>query len=96
MLQKSWFAAEEILRAANRWVFIGYSLPAADYEFKYLLKRTQLSRSYEPQFIIISGGTKKDVRRTYDNYQRFFGRAVKKSHFFDSGLTREAIVAARG
>jgi hypothetical protein len=96
MLQRSWFAAEEILRAASRWIFIGYSLPAADYEFKYLLKRTQLSRSSEPQFVIISGGTKKDLRRTFDNYQRFFGRAVKRSCFFDCGLTREAIIAARG
>ena len=96
MFQRSWLAAEELLRAAKRWVFIGYSLPAADYEFKYLLKRTQLSRSHEPEFIIISGGAKKDLRRTYANYQRFFGRSVKKSSFFDSGLKREAILAAHG
>src|SRR5580700_1642043 len=96
MFQRSWLAAEEILRSANRWIFIGYSLPPADYEFKYLLKRTQLSRSREPEFVIISGGSKKDLRRTYDNYQRFFGRTVKKSCFFDSGLTRDAIIAARG
>jgi hypothetical protein len=96
MFQRSWLAAEELLRAARRWVFIGYSLPAADYEFKYLLKRTQLSRSQEPEFIIISGGGKEDLRRTYDNYQRFFGRSVRKASFFDSGLTREAILAAHG
>ncbi len=94
MFQKSWFAAEELLRAAQRWVFIGYSLPPADYEFKYLLKRTQLSRPKELEFVIISGGQKSEVRRTYDNYQRFFGRAVNKSCFFGSGLTQEAIIAA--
>ncbi len=52
MFQKSWFAAEELLRAADKWVFIGYSLPAADYEFKYLMKRTQLSRRIAPRFLV--------------------------------------------
>jgi hypothetical protein len=93
MFQKSWLAAEELLRSARRWVFIGYSLPAADYEFKYLLKRTQLSRSSKPEFVVVSGGRKKDVRRTYNNYQRFFGRSVTKSNFFGSGLTKDAINA---
>jgi hypothetical protein len=96
MFQRSWLAAEDLLRTAGRWVFIGYSLPAADYEFKYLLKRTQLSRSREPEFVIVSGGEKKDLRRTYDNYQRFFGKSVKKTCFFEASLTRDAIVAARG
>jgi hypothetical protein len=93
MFQKSWFAAEELLRGADRWVFVGYSLPAADYEFKYLLKRIQLSRSRQPSFVIVSGGKKSDLRRTYDNYQRFFGRHVSKSNFFSGGLTPEAITA---
>lgn len=93
MFQKSWFAAEELLRSANRWVFIGYSLPAADYEFKYLLKRTQLCRRNEPEFVIVSGGSSRDVRRTYDNYQKFFGRSIKRSGFFSSGLTHEAVEA---
>ncbi len=93
MFQKSWFAAEELLRSASKWVFIGYSLPAADYEFKYLLKRTQLSRQKQPGFIIVSGGTKGDVRRAYDNYHKFFGRTVNKLSFFSSGLTQEAVAA---
>ena len=93
MFQKSWFAAEELLRAADKWVFVGYSLPAADYEFKYLLKRTQLSRKKQPQFIIVSGGAKDDVNRASDNYQRFFGRAINKANFFSAGLTHEAVAA---
>jgi hypothetical protein len=96
MFQRSWLAAEDLLRSASRWVFLGYSLPPADYEFKYLLKRTQLSRSRQPEVVIISGGSKREVRRTYVNYQKFFGRTVKRAHFFSSGLTREAISAARG
>ncbi|HZR63574.1 MAG TPA: hypothetical protein VFA85_00405 [Terriglobales bacterium] len=91
MFQKSWFAAEELLRSAKRWIFIGYSLPPADFEFKYLLKRTQLSMPTTPEFIVVSGGRPRDMRRTYDNYQKFFGRTIKKSRFFSSGLTREAM-----
>lgn len=94
MFQKSWFAAEELLRVADRWAFIGYSLPPADYEFKYLLKRIQLSRSKQPSFVIVSGGSKSDVRRTYENYQKFFGKCVSKINFFSGGLSPEAISAA--
>ena len=36
MFQKSWFSAEKLLLAAENWIFISYSLPAADFEFKYL------------------------------------------------------------
>lgn len=93
MFQRSWLAAEELLRSARRWVFIGYSLPPADYEFKYLLKRTQLSRSKGPEFFVVSGGKEADVRRTYDNYQKFFGRSVGASNFFSHGLTHDAIAA---
>lgn len=93
MFQKSWFAAEELLRSADKWVFIGYSLPAADYEFKYLLKRTQLCRARKPEFVVVSGGSKRDVRRTYDNYRKFFGRSIKKLRFFSSGLTQESVDA---
>jgi hypothetical protein len=93
MFQKSWFAAEELLRFAGKWVFIGYSLPSADFEFKYLLKRIQLSRSEKPELIVISGGSPREVRRTYDNYRKFFGRSVKEAKFFSSGLNQEAVTA---
>ena len=94
MFQKSWFAAEELLRSAKRWVFIGYSLPPADYEFKYLLKRIQLSRTVKPEFIVITGGSRRDISRTYDNYQKFFGRSIrKKTTFFSAGLSQDALAA---
>jgi|SRR5580704_3635095 hypothetical protein len=38
----SWAAAEEALTQADRWLFIGYSLPDADYEFAHMLKATEL------------------------------------------------------
>ena len=96
MFQKSWFAAEELLRSARRWVFIGYSLPAADYEFKYLLKRTQLSRQTSLEVVVVSGGTKRSARLTYNNYHKFFGRIVSKVRFFPSGLTADAVRAITG
>ena len=91
MFQKSWLAAEELLRSASSWIFVGYSLPAADFEFKYLLKRVQLSRRNRPRFVVISGGNNQDIRRTYNNYRRFFGRSVDKLSFFSSGLTQDAV-----
>jgi hypothetical protein len=91
LFQKSWLAAEELLRLARRWVFIGYSLPAADYEFKYLLKRTQLSLAKRPEIVLITGGS--DVRRTLDTYRKFLGRALDDSNCFSDGLTPEAVTA---
>jgi len=41
----SWLAAEQILDKARTWVFIGYSLPNADFEFKHLLKTAQLKKN---------------------------------------------------
>ena len=95
MFERSWLSAEQLLRAADKWVFIGYSLPPADYEFKHLLKRVQLSRKTAPEFVLITGGRKKDAEYTYANYQRFFGRGIsKKENFLRLGLSQEAIQAA--
>ncbi len=43
----SWLAAERALDESDRWIFIGYSLPDADYEFKHLLKTCQLMRQFD-------------------------------------------------
>lgn len=92
MFQKSWFSAERILRNAANWIFIGYSLPGADFEFKYLLKRIQLSRPNLPHFVVVSGGGRAATHKTYEHYQRFFGRQIKKNeNFFRNGLDSEAL-----
>jgi hypothetical protein len=95
MFQKSWLSAEKLLRNADRWIFIGYSLPAADYEFKYLLKRTQVSRRTGPDFLVVAGGKPQEIENTYSNYQRFFGRAIHRKgasrNFFARGLSDEAV-----
>jgi hypothetical protein len=93
MFERSWLSAEHLLRSADKWVFIGYSLPGADYEFKHLLKRVQLSRKTPPEFVVITGGS--DSHNTYLNYQRFFGRDIKENeNFFPDGLSALAIKAA--
>jgi hypothetical protein len=93
MFQKSWLAAEAALNSARRWVFIGYSLPDADYQFKYLLKRSQVSRRNRPEIILVTGGDNPDA--TYRNYQRFFGRSMSKKRsdgrYYKNGLDNEAI-----
>ena len=95
MFEKSWLSAERLLRTAKKWIFIGYSLPAADYEFKHLLKRVQLSRAKPPEFVVITGGPPDRTDATYRNYQGFFGRGIKKDEMFlRHGLTEEAIEAA--
>jgi hypothetical protein len=95
MFEKSWLSAERALRTADKWIFIGYSLPAADFEFKHLLKRVQLSRPRAPEFVVITGGLPDDCDQTYANYQGFFGRGIKReSNFFGNGLSAEAVAAA--
>jgi hypothetical protein len=95
MFEKSWVSAERLLREAKKWIFIGYSLPAADYEFKHLLKRVQLSRTEAPDFVVITGGPLPSVNQAYENYQRFFGRGIsKRRNFFEDGLSDDAIEAA--
>lgn len=93
MLQRSWQEAEIALRDASRWVFIGYSLPSADYEFKYLLKRVQLSRTSRPNIILVTGNS--GAKDTKLKYQRFFGETFElKYNFFKAGLDESAIKAA--
>lgn len=70
---RSWHAAEQILTEAKKWIFIGYSLPEADYEFKHLLKTSELKfgKGEQPQKsieVIILGDD--CVKK---KYERFFG-----------------------
>lgn len=94
MHESSWRSAEHLLQAARTWVFIGYSLPAADYEFKHLLKRVQLSRREEPAIVVITGGRR--ANETVLNYQKFFGPQIKANNVsFKDGLRNDAIKRLR-
>lgn len=90
MFQKSWFTAENLLRRADTWAFIGYSLPAADFEFKYLLKKIQLSRQRPPRIVLVTGGA--DAEATRNTYQRFFGEAFEAdTDCFLEGLNDDSV-----
>jgi hypothetical protein len=99
MHARSWLSAEHLLREAHSWIFIGYSLPAADYEFKHLLKRVEASRRVPPKMLLVTGGD--DAQRTADNYRKFFGTAFKRSRgdiwldgFSDGTIERLAEIGA--
>jgi hypothetical protein len=52
----SWRTAEELLKGARDWIFFGYSMPPADFEFKHLLKWVQLSEGVRPRITLITAG----------------------------------------
>jgi len=91
-LDATWRKAETLLRSSEKWIFIGYSLPAADYEFKYLLKQVLLSRKKPPEIILITGGGSKSADETVINYRKFFGCDVIKEEFAN-GLNEDALKA---
>lgn len=79
-----WFRAEQILSDADRWVFIGYSLPKADYELKHLMKVAQLrtahmnaNRKRRIDVVVKGEGARCD-------YEGFFGR--DSFTYFSDGL----------
>lgn len=69
----SWYAAERILTTAKKWIFIGYSLPEADFEFKHLLKTSQLvfakgkKPTKEIEVVLLND------EEAEKNYRAFFG-----------------------
>lgn len=75
----SWLAAEQILDQAARWVFVGYSLPDADYEFKHLLKSCQVKRSPKKLDVILYDDQVAQLR-----YEALFGK--KNTTVFQKGL----------
>jgi len=78
-----WHRAAEILAAAGHWVFIGYSLPSADFELKHLLKSAQLRFAHIPNseksIDVVSRG---EAARA--PYEALFGKAGLD--YFGGGL----------
>jgi hypothetical protein len=77
-----WHRAEDLLANSKHWVFIGYSLPKADFELKSLLKAAEIRYSHLTSSnpvqidVVVKGDAPQD-------YRSFFGPKV---HFFDQGL----------
>ena len=61
------------------WVFIGYSLPVADFEIRHLLKTAQMCGHTHPKITCVVRD--KDEAKPY---QRFFG--IKPSKVYTRGL----------
>ncbi len=89
MHSASWRTAETYLKGTADWVFIGYSMPAADFEFKHLLKRVQLTEGDRPDITVITGGT--DANATVERFKKFFGDVRGKRFFFTDGLDAAAL-----
>lgn len=71
-----WRGAEDTLVSADQWIFIGYSLPDADYEFKHLLKIAQLKLRHlhpkGPEIDVVLLNADKAVAK----YRQFFGSCL--------------------
>lgn len=57
---------------ANKIVFVGYSLPLADFDFRYILKRC-IRPSEEVIVETVLCESAKDFNDTYSRYKKFFG-----------------------
>jgi hypothetical protein len=80
----SWLAAEEILSRAVHWVFIGYSLPESDFEFKHLLKTAEQKFAHKESMRKTIDVVLKDDKGAAAKYKQFFG--VNSVKVCQSGL----------
>ena len=85
----SWRTAETYLESTVDWVFVGYSMPSADFEFRDLLKRVQLTEKTRPNITVILGGAGADA--TITRFKKFFGDVPQERHFLTGGLDDYAL-----
>jgi NAD-dependent SIR2 family protein deacetylase len=76
--QGVWEQALRHLRTADEWVFIGYSLPEADFELRQLIKTAQLGgwKRRKPKIDVVLQGSSVAERR----FKQFFGSALTAFH----------------
>jgi hypothetical protein len=79
-----WFEAENILANASKWIFIGYSLPEADFELKHLIKSAELRLKHKKLKRKIDVVIYHDTN-TQNKFQKFFG--AENVSIFDNGLS---------
>lgn len=85
----TWRSAEGLLKQSLNWVFIGYSMPSADFEFKHLLKRVQLTEEARPTITVITAGT--GAEDTIARFRKFFGDVAGERKYLKHGLDNEAL-----
>lgn len=69
-----WDNAFTLLRSARHWLFVGYSLPEADFQLRHLLKTAQLGRA-DPGQVKVTVVTKDT--QTSERFKSFFGASVE-------------------
>jgi len=78
-LQAIWTNAYHVLETADRWVFIGYSLPTEDLAVRSLLYRAKSGRSYKigvpPEIQVVC--PKDFIKELRPRYVSLFGKTVK-------------------
>jgi len=72
-----WMKTAEILRKSNEVVFVGYSLPEADHELRYLFKKNlyKESRMLRPKIYLVTKSRK--IEEVEKRYKTLFGKDVK-------------------
>jgi len=79
-----WKEAESMLSTSDNWVFIGYSLPDADYEFKHLLKIAEMKLAHIKQKSLSVDVVLLNSDSTASKYQKFFGNRLH--HIYNGGI----------
>ena len=79
LLQIVWGRLSEELLGADRWVFVGYSLPPADFHFRELLRdclRSRRSRAKPTEIVLVDRGQETDQAfiRVRESYEWLFGK----------------------
>lgn len=78
-----WNEAENLLAEADKWVFIGYSLPEADFELKHLIKSAELRTPRAKRSRTIDAVLFQD-EQAKNKFERFFGQ--EKVSVYENGL----------
>lgn len=79
-----WHEAENLLAEADKWIFIGYSLPEADFELKHLIKSAEIRLKHKEPHKQIDAVLYQD-KFAKRKFERFFG--PKNVRIFENGLT---------
>lgn len=71
-----WSEAEKSLTNSDKWIFVGYSLPQIDYEFKHLLKIAELKFSHKREKDLIIDVVLLNSNYAISTYKSFFGDKI--------------------
>ncbi|MGA3287382.1 MAG: hypothetical protein ABSD46_08145 [Bacteroidota bacterium] len=80
-----WWNAGYELAEATKVIFIGYSLPLADYEFKYLLAKN-LPKDVIIQVVLSREAS--DFQQSRKNYSDYFGDRIKAENIYCHGVNK--------